>query len=243
MKHTTHSEGGPGFPSTAWTAIHGAQQFHEAERRQALGRLFRVYWRPIYWTFRVDWNAEPEEAKDLTQAYITAFLEKELVDSVSEGEGRFRAFIKVTIKHFMLNQRRYMQRLKRGGGREIVRLEDFEDIEVQGPQSSETPRRLFERELMRSILRQSLEDLAERCEKEGRREQFELFETYYLAESQGEALRYEDLQPRFGLTIHQIKNRLAELRTRYRHIVLSYVHDGVSSESDLLREIREVFDA
>lgn len=233
-----------GFPSTAWSAILGAQQIDEVEREKAMARLMSIYWRPVYWSLRIDWHIPHEEAKDLTQDYLTMFIEKDLLDPVKRDKGRFRSYIKTTLKHVILNYRRAKDRIKRGGGRRAIDLDGLDETEMQTRVINDLPEKRFERELMRSILKQSLEDLESHCDREGKREHFVLFREFYVDNStNGTAISYQTLQEQYGLSEHQVKNRLAELRVLYRKTVLGYLRDGLSSEEDLLSEIKEVFGA
>lgn len=202
-----------------------------------------VYWRPIYWTFRLDWNVSSEEAQDLTQDYFATFLEKGLWRGVASDRGRFRAYVKATIKHFMLSRRRAQSAWKRGGGRRILDLDRVGEVELGAEARRDSPERRFERELMRSIIDAALAELEEACRLEGRGDSFRLFHTYYLEQAEGRSPRYDDLCQRFRLDSHAVKNRLAEMRARFRLTVLNLMRDGVSSEEELVREIREVLQA
>lgn len=242
-RDTTIARGGPGFPKTAWSVIRDAQNVASAEQSRALDRLISVYWRPVYWSLRLDWNECPEAAKDLTQEYFAAFLERSMVHDVREEWGRFRAYVKVSLKHFMLSQRRRAAARKRSVERRIVPLDDLERVERDATAREAPPDRRFERELMESILSQALADLARHCAQEGRERAFELFKTYYLDRASDQKLTYDDLAKRHALGPHDVKNRLAELRVRFRRLVIGYVRDGVSSEDELVVEIKEVFEA
>ena len=215
----------------------------EVERRCALERLISVYWRPIYWTIRLDWNASAEEAKDLTQEYFFAFLESELVTQVARERGNFRFFAKATLKNFMLNKKREARALKRGANTRFEPLDDVERVERESQAREDPPEVRFERELMRAIVARALDALKEACEREDRPQLFEMFRTFYYAESAGRKIRYEELQTRFAMDHHEVKNRLAELRARFKQLILELLRDGVSTEEELEREIREVFQA
>lgn len=231
------------FPATAWTVIRGAQDLRHADAERALGRLTSVYWRPVYWTVRREWNASPEEAMDLTQEYFSVFLEKGFVHDVAEERGRFRSYVKATLRHFMLNRRRGERTRKREGAPLAISIEDVERLEAEGVQDRETPEKLFERELMRAIVQRVLGDMDEASKKAGRERSFELFHVYYMEECAGRRPRYEDLRAKFGLGPHDVKNRLAEMRARFRKRVLDYLRDGIRSEQELESEIREVFES
>jgi DNA-directed RNA polymerase specialized sigma24 family protein len=232
----------PNFPATAWSVVQGARDADHADFRPALERLVSVYWRPIYWTLRHEWKASPEEARDCTQEYFSVFLERDYLQDVVRERGRFRAFVKATLRHFMLNLKREERALKRGGAFQFIPVADLEQAESDPADREAEPERLFERELMRSIIARSLRDLKASCERENHLDHFELFHTYYVEESAGRRLRYVDLKEQFDCGPHEVKNRLADLRTRFRKIVLGHLRDGVSSEQELLTEIQEVFE-
>ena len=155
--------------------------------------------------------------------------------------GRFRSFVKATLKHWMLQWKRDQGALKRGGGVRIVALEELDPIESDPPAADQSPEQRFERELMRSILERALAELRSACEREGKSEQFELFFHFYGLEAQGRAPTYHDLMQRFELSMHDVKNRLAAARGRFRNLVLASLRDGLSSDADLVSEIRAVF--
>ncbi|MDP6958335.1 MAG: sigma-70 family RNA polymerase sigma factor [Planctomycetota bacterium] len=235
--------GGRGFHTTAWGLISQSRKGDEEEKSNALDRLVSIYWRPVYWTIRLDWNKKSEEAKDLTQEYFFAFLEKQMVEDVQKEKGRFRAYVKATLKNFMLTHKRSQQALKRGGGRKIVGLEDLQQIEKSSTAQEEPPDKRFDRELMRSIMQKALDELQNVCEKKGKIDHFHLFEAYYHREAAGEKISYDDFQKQFEISFHDVKNRLTDMRNRFREIIVQFLQDGLSSEEELISEIKEVFES
>jgi len=229
------------FPSTSWTVIREAQAAPAAERARALDRLVAVYWRPVYWTIRLDWSVAPEDARDLTQDYFARFVEHDLVQQVASDRGLFRSYVKATLRHFLLAWRRAERALKRGGGLHIVALDDLDPVEADPPSGEGSPESRFERELMRSILLRALDDLRRSLERDGKGDCFELFHHYYVAESEGRAPSYRELTARFQIGEHDVKNRLATARARFRNHVLALLRDGLTSDADLASEIRAVF--
>ncbi len=239
------ARGGPGFPATAWSVIRGAQREDEAARARALDRLLSVYWRPVYWTLRLDWNAPPEEAKDRTQEFFASLLERRSLGDVDAARGRFRSFVKASLKHFMLDARRAESTRRGRFTRRIVALEDLPRVEADATAVDARPDVRFERELMRAILARAREDLERGCERAGRADHFALFEAFHLDGAEapdGERPTYDALARRFGVGYHEVKNRLADLRARYRKLVLGYLKDGTTTEEELAAEIREVFE-
>src|SRR5262245_32850867 len=106
------SGSGPRFNTTSWSLVLAAVR-PTADSQQALADLCQIYWQPIYAFIRRNGYA-PEQAEDLTQAFLVEFLEKGYVRSADRKRGRFRSFLLSAVKHFMSHQRDRAQALKRG---------------------------------------------------------------------------------------------------------------------------------
>ena len=65
---------GTAFTTTHWSVVLQAQSESPAAQ-EALERLCRRYWRPIYGFVRRQ-GTRPEEAEDLTQGFFALFLER-----------------------------------------------------------------------------------------------------------------------------------------------------------------------
>ena len=76
--------------------------------------IIRLYWRPVYLHLRRR-GSSVEEAKDLTQEFFTAFMEKEYEKQADPARGRFRDFLRAAVDHFASNQRARARAQKRGG--------------------------------------------------------------------------------------------------------------------------------
>lgn len=233
---TTTGAGGPGFATTAWSVIRRAQDPDSPGRRRAMDRLISVYWRPIYWSLRIDWKEDAESAKDLTQEYLATFLEEDLVRGLSAERGRFRAFVKATLKNFMLEVRRSKRALKRGGGRVItLSPEEISRQEAEGGRTYDSPEALFDRELLRSVLADAMSALEKEMGGQGRRDRFDAFRRYYA-----EGPTYETLAAELRIPVTDLTNRLYEARRRYRELVIERLRDGVMTEDELAAEVREL---
>src|SRR6266478_3562177 len=115
------------FTTTHWSVVLEAQGESPAAQ-QALERLCRTYWRPIYGFVRRQ-GTQPEEAKDLTQGFFALILERKDFQSVRQEKGRLRSFLLASLKHFMANERRDAAAIKRGGGRMLLPLDKIESYE------------------------------------------------------------------------------------------------------------------
>ena len=96
--------------------------------QEALEKLCRIYWRPIYGFVRRQ-GVEPEEAKDLTQGFFALLLERRDLDTVRKEKGRLRSYLLTSLKHFLTNERSRAMAIKRGEGQQLIPLEEFRERE------------------------------------------------------------------------------------------------------------------
>jgi RNA polymerase sigma-70 factor (ECF subfamily) len=122
------SEHHAAFPTTQWTVIVEAVSANPQRAREALGRLCAVYRQPIVnWFQRKDYHQDPE---DLTQSFVVYLIEKSVLNKVTPGTGRFRAFLAHTMQKFLWDTWDRNSAQKRGRDVEKVSLND-NDVDVQ----------------------------------------------------------------------------------------------------------------
>src|SRR5262249_38837516 len=141
--------------TTHWSVVLAAGRGDTQQRDAALAKLCQAYWPPIYSYLR-RLGRGPEDAKDLTQEFFLRLIEKEYLDSVDRETGKFRSWLLVVLKRFLANEWDRAQRLKRGGGRQIVSL-DAEDTEagfLAEPVDERTPEQAYERRWALAVLEQ-----------------------------------------------------------------------------------------
>src|SRR5438045_2374386 len=81
-----------GFQSTLWTVVLTAKDPSSRDRRDALQQLIEAYWKPVYLFIRRRGN-DREAAKDLAQGFFTALLDRNFLQYVDRGRGKFRTFL------------------------------------------------------------------------------------------------------------------------------------------------------
>ena len=85
------------FTTTHWSVVLEAQGESPAAQ-EALEKLCRIYWRPIYSFVRRE-GAGPEEAQDLTQGFFALLLERRDLRTVRKEKGRLRSYLLSALKH------------------------------------------------------------------------------------------------------------------------------------------------
>jgi DNA-directed RNA polymerase specialized sigma24 family protein len=150
------------FPTTTWSVVLKARDQDLTGFRQALEKLCRMYWYPVYAYIRRHGHSV-EDAEDLTQEFFSRIIEKNSLRAVNEGHGRFRWFLLTALKRFLVNQWSREQTKKRGGDFGFLSLEF---IGAEGRYSIEpvhdmTPEKLFQRGWGLTILDRALSRLRE----------------------------------------------------------------------------------
>src|SRR5579863_5456306 len=90
-----------GFPETLSELLVGIRHPSPDVRRAALEQLCRNYWKPIYGYIRVGWAKSNEDAKDLTQAFLSWLSEGGRLERYDPGRASFKTFLKSLLRHFL----------------------------------------------------------------------------------------------------------------------------------------------
>ncbi len=102
------------FTTTHWSVVLLAGQADSLQASEALEKLCRTYWYPLYVYVRRQGNS-PEDAQDLTQIFFSRLLEKDYFAKADRDRGKFRTFLLRSLKNFLVNEWKRAGRLKRGG--------------------------------------------------------------------------------------------------------------------------------
>jgi RNA polymerase sigma-70 factor (ECF subfamily) len=230
------------FPTTLWTVVLNAGAESESVRRQALEHLIRIYWRPVYFFIRRR-NPDREAAKDLTQSYFAAVLERDAFQGLTPQGGKFRSYLLTTVRNFLGDEGDRARALKRGGGRSILPL-DFDAVErdaEQMPVDGEHPEDGFRREWALSVIAEALAALRRDYHAEGRGQEFEAF-CRHLSYS-GDLPSYADLARTLAVTQNDVRNRLHAARSRYAAAILAVLRASTRTSAEADEELRELFAA
>lgn len=231
------------FPLTRWSAIIAMRSHDAAERQRSREAIVSAYWKPVYKYLRLKWRKANEDAKDLTQGFFAVALEKGYLENYDPAKARFRTFLRTCLDGYVANANKATQRLKRGGGAEIIPL-DFESAEGELQHleiaDHENIEDYFEKEWLRSLFALALEALREQCQRRGKQIHLQLFENYDLSENDAAKLTYDELASRFNLPVTQVTNHLSYVRREFRRILLEKLREITGSDEEFTQEARTV---
>jgi RNA polymerase sigma factor (sigma-70 family) len=226
------------FGETRWSLVLAAQGGEEVQ--PALAELCGMYWYPLYAFVRRSGYSR-EEAEDLTQEYFTRLLAKNWLGSVDRSKGRFRAFLLVTMKHFLANEWRRAQTEKRGGKLSIVPLDtdQAEERYHREPADTSTPDLLYDRRWALTIIENVFAALRSEMEEAGK---LQLFETLKdLLSPDARHFSYAEAGSRLRMSEDAVKMTVYRLRKRYRDLLRAHIAATVSTNAEVDLEIRELF--
>lgn len=233
------SEEAPGrFPVTRWSRLIGKEG--EDARRPDLEHLAQHYWKPVFAYVRVKFNKKPEEALDLTQEFFLWMLEGDFLRRATPERGRFRAFLKVSLAHFLTDKERRKRAQKRGGDRKFVPLEFESDPSTEIHASKDLgPEAALDASWRSEVLRRATARLEEELQGSGRGDVFAVFRDYFLDPE--DEVDYRKLAEKHGINEIAVHNWLAKAKKLYRRQLRQEVLETVSNPEELEQELTWLF--
>ena len=204
---------------------------------QALEKLCRTYWPPIYAYIRRDGH-DPEEAQDLTQEFFARLLAREYLQKLHHQEGKFRSFLVAYLKNFLLEQRRRGRAQKRGGGCEFISLNQpvGEAGYLLEPVDELTPIEIFDRRWALGILQTALDRLRQEYVTLGQAALFDVLQDYQPREPGGRS--YAQLGEDLGMTEDAVKWAVHRIRDRHGELLREEIAQTVTRPEEIDEELR-----
>jgi len=226
------------FTTTHWSVVLAAQGESPAAR-EALEKLCRTYWRPIYGFVRRQ-GIGPEEAEDLTQGFFALLLERRDLDAVRKEKGRLRSYLLTSLKHFLADERRRAMAIKRGKGERLIpldelRADEWTDMEPADPLTAE---RIYERRWAATVLERVLNLLKDEYAATRSAALFDSL-TQLLPDEPGAPSR-ADIAAQFGMTENAVTQAFHRFRQRYQSLLRQEIAHTVATPGDIEDEVRHL---
>jgi RNA polymerase sigma-70 factor (ECF subfamily) len=239
---TLNHRGAEMFQTTHWSIVLLAGQHRSQLSAEALEKLCRSYWFPLYAYVRCKGH-DAEEAEDLTQEFFLRLLEKDYLTHADRSKGKFRSFLLTALNHFLVNDWRRAQAVKRGSGQAPISFDDpsAECRYALEPASHLTPERLYERRWALTLLDAALGRLRDEYTAAGAGRQFERLRGFLTTEA-GES-HHATVAAELGTTAGAVGVAVHRLRRRYRELVRAEIANTIASQAEVEEEIRWLFAA
>jgi len=220
------------FATTHWSVVLEAQGESPAAQ-DALEKLCRTYWRPVYSFIRRQ-GVAPEEAEDITQGFFAQLLERRKFSSLRKEKGRLRSFLLGALKYFMADERRRATAIKRGRGQRLIPLEELradERIDME-PADPVTAEMIYERRWALTVLEHVLSRLKDEYQTAGLLKQL-------LPDEPGSPSQ-ADIATQLGMTENAIRQAFYRFRQRYQSVLREEIAHTVATPGDIEDELRHL---
>ncbi len=238
----TLQEGGAPFRSTHWSLVLlAAQSQSPAAAQQALTRFCGDYWPPLYAFLRRRGHSSAD-AQDLTQAFFATLLERNTLARANPEKGRLRTFLLGSLQHFLANEYDRARTLKRGGGQQIVSLDDhLVEAEAAVSAVSQTDAALgFDQTWAATLARRAWERLHATFAEEGKTPLLLALKPLVVGGGTAPPDQTE-LAARLHLPVSTLRTHLQRLRRRYRDALRTEVASTVSDEAEIDEELHYLY--
>jgi RNA polymerase sigma factor (sigma-70 family) len=226
------------FTTTHWSVVLEAQGQSPAAQ-DALEKLCRTYWRPVY-AFIKRQGVRPEEAEDLTQGFFARLLERRDFDTVRKEKGRLRSYLLTSLKHFLTNERNRAMAIKRGEGQRLISLDQLHQGERAGfePADTATADQIYERRWAMTVLNQVLARLEEEYRAAGKMQLFDRLQKSFTHDPDRSS--QVTIAHELGMTENAVYQAFHRFRQRYRELLREEVAHTVAVAVDIEDELRHL---
>jgi RNA polymerase sigma-70 factor (ECF subfamily) len=227
------------FATTNWSLILRAAGGDDGEAELAMALLCEAYWYPVYAFVRRQGHSAAD-AEDLTQGYFARFLEKGFIREVRPEHGRFRAFVLVSARNFLHNERDRLRAVKRGGGRRLVSLDAVAAERTYEPRAAEgtTPEDLFERSWAQTVFDRVLDQLEQGAVRQGRGERMARLRPFLVgAQARGS---YAEVAAEWGVGESAVRAAVHRLRKDFAGLLREEVGRTVTDGAEVDDEVRHI---
>lgn len=224
------------FTTTHWSVVLEAQGQSPAAQ-EALDKLCRTYWPPVY-SFVRRQGVSPTEAEDLTQSFFALILERRDLDAVRREKGRLRSYLLTSLKHFLASEHRRAITAKRGKGQSPLSLDELSPNDRIEKQSTDhlSADRLYDRRWALTLMEQVLRRLKEEYDAAGNAALFDLLKQ--LLPDEPGALSRAEIASQLGMTENAVRQAFHRFRHRYQDLLREEIANTVALASDIDDELR-----
>jgi len=225
----------PQFTTTHWSVVLAAKENSLPAAADALAQLCQAYWYPLYAFIRRR-GYGPHDAQDLTQEFFYRLLDKRYLSAVDHRKGRFRTFLLAALEHFLANEWRRSQTQRRGGGQQIISIDDSAEQRYSHEPATElSPERIYEQRWVLAFLEQVLGRLRAEFAEAGKGATFEALKVFLTGDRP--SVSYAELAAMLGTTEAVSKMTVSRMRQRYAELLRQEIANTVSSPDQVEDEL------
>jgi RNA polymerase sigma-70 factor (ECF subfamily) len=222
------------FPVTDWVVIRSLSpnDLDSPDAHQALDRLCRIYWPPLY-GFARRYGLSPEDAQDATQGYFIAILERRFFEEADEAKGKLRSFLMASFVHYIQDIFRRESAQKRGGGAHLVSFDGVRAEQWFGEEAADlrSPQMYFEYKLAMRYVELALADLQQAYAAVDQFDEFKLLRPHLEIGESGRG-NTPLLAEQLGTTQINARQKLHRFRQKFGRFLRKRVADSLTEPTN-----------
>ena len=209
--------------------------------QQALAGFCEAYWPPLY-SFLRHRGHSSADAQDLVQGFFAHLLEQNTLIRADQQKGRLRTFLLGSLQNFLYNEYDRTRALKRGGGRQIVSIEEYlpEAEAAMLATAHLSDAGCYDLVWASNIVSRAWQNLENAFMAEGKAEWLEELRPF-VAGGSVTPPNQEEAAARLGVPIATLRTWLSRLRQRYRESLRLEVANTVSDPADVDQELQYLY--
>jgi DNA-directed RNA polymerase specialized sigma24 family protein len=233
------------FPVTRWSLVaHVGQPADEESRLRALSDLCALYWYPLY-GFARGRGASAADAEDQTQGFFATILSTDLFAKATAERGKLRSFLLGSFSHYMANLHRADQRLKRGGGQQILAIDVAiaEDRLSQEAASDQSIEMLYEKRWALALVSAAMAAVEADYRRRDKPGHFQALRPFL--EGTDDDQSYAQAAEMLGFTVTAARQEVYRMRIKFRDQMRAAIadtlavptHEAVEAELEELKRV------
>lgn len=220
------------FPTTEWPLL--ADLANSRHRVARLDRLLRLYRAPMLGYVRALTRWPQSDAEDLTQSFCEHLVRNVDFSQVRPDKGRFRAFLKVALRHWVVDEVRRRSRSREVSG-ESARAGAVAPL-ADGALPAHDQ---FERAWLAVVLDRAQKQLMSELARGGKSIHEEVFRRVCL-EPDDPPKTLAAVSEELGLTLNELSGYLRFTRRRGREIVRRILREYLLPDEDVEEELAQL---
>ena len=223
------------FPSTSWELLADASRRGD-EWATARNELAERYYAAVR-AYIAAITRNTVDPDDLTQRFFeTVVLSGRLLQHADREKGRFRPYLKQSIRNFLVDEHRRQARSVAGDVHPDAVANGWSAIAAdQSPTADEEMLRAW----ARSLVAMAVARLEKVCAEKQQSEHFQLFARRYLADPD-QTPSWRDIGTAFGLDEKIARSRADTVVRQFRSVLRELVETDIGAEGDIDKELQDV---
>lgn len=221
----------PIFPTTHWTTLLQPINQRTDQAQLALSALLQIYRQPIV-NYTRTLVRHPQHAEDIAHDFIARLLVRGDLSNTDRAKGRFRSYLAISIKHYVISHYVAEDAKKRKDLRNASSLDDMV-VEIGHPNDAEKE---FTRQWWRATIDEGVRRLRAEWEQVGKGSLFDDLEPLLWDKKDGPSI--QGIAAKHAMTPNAVSLRKLRLLQRYQQILFSVIRETVPSAREVQDEIR-----